>query len=98
MFGWIGFFSKKEIDSESVRLNHVHFTTIKDFCWTFTSCYLNEARSSFAEQSTPANLLIVDGIASVSNLSFIDKDLDREEKKRPGVGLGTPNDEPRADR
>lgn len=58
------------------------FTTIKDlFLENLHLAIAIEARSSFAEQSTPANLLIVDGIASVSNLSFIDKDLDREEKK-----------------
>jgi len=46
-----------------------------------------EARSSFVEQSTPALHGIVDGIASVSQISFVDKDLEAQEKHRGDDGI-----------
>ena len=47
----------------------------------------HEARSSFVEQSTPALHGIVDGIASVSQISFVDKDLEAQEKHRGDDGI-----------
>ena len=38
-----------------------------------------EARSSFAEQSTPATYAVVDANASVSGINFVDKDLEYKE-------------------
>ena len=46
---------------------------------SFWCAVVTEARSSFAEQSTPALLGIVDGIASVSQIGFVDKDLEAQE-------------------
>ena len=45
--------------------------------------HLSEATSGFAEQTTPASLEIVDANASVSNIRFVDKDL---ESKAPAFG------------
>ncbi|CAL1129505.1 unnamed protein product [Cladocopium goreaui] len=54
-----------EVAPETPLLNWTHF--------------LVYARSSFVEQSTPALHGIVDGIASVSQISFVDKDLEAQE-------------------
>ena len=43
----------------------------------------HEARSRFAEQGTP----VLHGIASVSQIGFVDKDLEAQEKQRGDDGI-----------